>query len=105
MKKTIKWGKSTLKNSANNFKFIKWEDEEPYNIQELIEDYEREETEEKNKVEKIKQEDRPTCSCGRKMTIVEYDGYYETFKYFECGYCEVDPDKYKADDYTKGAYA
>jgi len=34
------WGKSTLKNSANNFKFIQWEDEEPYNIVELIEEYE-----------------------------------------------------------------
>lgn len=34
------WGKSTLKNSANNFKFIQWEDEEPYNIAELIEEYE-----------------------------------------------------------------
>ena len=53
----------------------------------------------------IKMEDRPTCSCGRKMRIVEYKGYYETFNYFECGYCEIDPDYYKADDYTKGSYA
>lgn len=53
----------------------------------------------------IKVENRPTCSCGRKMTIVEYEGYYEKFNYFDCGYCEVDPDDYKADDYTKGAYA
>ena len=59
----------------------------------------------KNKVAEIKQEDRPTCSCGRKMTIVAYKGYYETFNYFECGYCGVDPDDYKADDYTMGAYA
>lgn len=52
----------------------------------------------------INQEDRPTCSCGRKMIIVEYRGYYDTFNYFECGYCKVDPDDYKADDYTVGAF-
>lgn len=49
----------------------------------------------------IKTEDRPMCSCGRKMIIVEYSSYYETFNYFDCGYCEVDPDDYKADDYTR----
>ena len=56
-------------------------------------------------MEKINEEDRPTCSCGRKMRIVEYESYYETFNYFDCGHCEVDPDDYKPDDYTKGAYA
>ena len=53
----------------------------------------------------IKTEDRPTCSCGRKMIIIEYKGYYETFNYFECGYCDVDPDYYKADEHTRGAHA
>ena len=52
----------------------------------------------------IKTEDRPTCSCGRKMSIVEYKGYYETFNYFECGYCKVDPDNYKAEDYKIGYF-
>ena len=52
----------------------------------------------------INEEDRPTCSCGRKMIIVEYRGYYDTFNYFECGYCKIDPDDYKADDYTVGAF-
>ena len=53
---------------------------------------------------KISIKDRPTCSCGRKMLIVEYRGYYETFNYFYCGVCKVDPDNYKADDYTVGAF-
>lgn len=66
---------------------------------------ESEETEVKNKVAEINQEDRPTCSCGRKMIIVKYEGYYETFNYFHCGGCEVDPDDYKSDAHTKGAYA
>ena len=52
----------------------------------------------------ITEEDRPTCSCGRKMTIVEYRGYYDTFNYFECGYCNVDPDDYKAEDCTRGSF-
>ena len=56
-------------------------------------------------MEKINQEDRPTCSCGRKMIIVQYEGYYETFNYFYCGGCKVDPDDYKPDEHTKGAYA
>ena len=51
----------------------------------------------------IKTEDRPTCSCGRKMTIIEYRGYYDTFHYFYCKGCKVDPYDYKADDYTVGA--
>ena len=53
----------------------------------------------------IKTEDRPTCSCGRKMIIIEYKGYYETFNYFYCGGCKVDPGDYKADHQIKGAYA
>ena len=52
----------------------------------------------------IKTEDKPTCSCGRKMIIVEYRGYYDTFNYFDCWYCKVDPDDYKAEDYTTGAF-
>ena len=32
----------SLFNSSKVFQFIQWEDEEPYNIQELIEEYERE---------------------------------------------------------------
>lgn len=53
----------------------------------------------------IKVEDRPVCSCGRKMIIVEYKGYYDTFNYFYCEDCEIDPDYYKADEYTRGSYA
>lgn len=38
---------------THRFQFIQWEDEEPYNIQELIEEYESEETEVKSKQELI----------------------------------------------------
>lgn len=55
-------------------------------------------------MKKINKEDRPTCSCGEKMTIVEYVGYYETFSYFYCGECEIDPDNYEADERIRGSY-
>ena len=53
---------------------------------------------------KIPEDKRPTCSCGRKMIIVEYKGYYETFNYFYCGCCKADPDNYKAEDYVMGDF-
>ena len=48
----------------------------------------------------IPEEKRPTCSCGEKMTIEKYQGYYEEFNYFVCDKCSVDADDYDA-DYTQ----
>lgn len=53
----------------------------------------------------IPEEKRPTCSCGEKMHIVEFKGYYDEFNYFECGKCEVDADDYKPDDERRGQFA
>lgn len=39
---------------------------------------------------KIKFEERPTCFCGVKMKLVKYQGYYDSFKYWECDNCDLD---------------
>lgn len=56
-------------------------------------------------MKKIEEKDRPTCSCGEKMVIVEYNGYYDQFKFFDCYNCTIAPDDYEADDIITGAYA
>ena len=53
----------------------------------------------------IPEEKRPTCSCGEKMTIEKYQGYYEEFNYFICDKCSVDAGDYDADYTQHGAYA
>lgn len=53
----------------------------------------------------ITDEKRPVCSCGSKMDIVEFKGYYDEFNYFECSKCELDVDDYKADKEHYGQYA
>ena len=47
---------------------------------------------------------RPTCSCGTKMTFVQYKGYYDEFCYWQCEVCDVE-DEFAADDTEKGSYA
>lgn len=53
---------------------------------------------------------KPICPfCGEKMILVEFQGYYEGFRYFECDNDECDVryemDKYQPDDTWKGSYA
>lgn len=50
---------------------------------------------------------RPTCSCGVKMKLIKYKGYYDTFQYWSCENCELETklDKYKSDEEYSGAYA
>lgn len=50
---------------------------------------------------------RPMCSCGVKMKLVEYKGYYDGFKYWCCENCNLENelDKYESDDKKFGAYA
>lgn len=51
---------------------------------------------------------RPVCSCGVKMKLIEYAGYYEEFRYWDCENCdqgrEIQDRKLKADKSWKGAY-
>lgn len=56
---------------------------------------------------KIKFELRPVCSCGVKMKLVEYKGYYDSFNYWRCDNCDLDNkiQKIEADKGEKGSYA
>lgn len=36
------------------------------------------------RVEAMEPPSVPTCSCGHKMELVEFDGYYDRFEFFEC---------------------
>lgn len=56
---------------------------------------------------KTKRESRPTCSCGAKMDIIEYTGYYDDFKYWRCDECDLDDKIQNAEADTKesGSYA
>lgn len=58
---------------------------------------------------KIPFEKRPTCSCGVKMKLVEYRGYYEDFRYWDCENCKLDDEiqnnKTQADKTWFGSYA
>jgi hypothetical protein len=54
-------------------------------------------------------EKRPTCSCGEKMKFVEYEGYYDSFWYWDCDNKDCDlieeMDNYRPDKKWLGAYA
>lgn len=54
----------------------------------------------------IKFEQRPKCSCGAKMKLVEYKGYYDSFKYWCCDNCSLDDEiqDIKPDSVGKGSY-
>lgn len=56
---------------------------------------------------KIKFELRPVCSCGVKMKLVEYKGYYDSFNYWRCDNCDLDKkiQNIEADKGEKGSYA
>jgi hypothetical protein len=56
---------------------------------------------------KINFEQRPTCSCGVKMKLVEYKGYYDSFNYWRCDNCKLDNRMQNAetDKKEKGSYA
>jgi hypothetical protein len=56
---------------------------------------------------KIKFEQRPTCSCGVKMKLVKFEGYYDSFNYWCCDNCDLDAKMQdaKADRTEKGSYA
>jgi hypothetical protein len=38
---------------------------------------------------KIPIKQRPTCSCGEKMKFVEFQGYYNSFWYWDCDKCDI----------------
>lgn len=50
---------------------------------------------------------RPVCSCGVKMKLVQYKGYYDSFNYWCCENCALDNEiqKVDADSVCKGSYA
>lgn len=56
-------------------------------------------------MKKLPEELRPTCSCGERMIIVQYNGYYDEFNYFICTNCELDADDYESDNGWLGTYA
>lgn len=54
--------------------------------------------------------EKPKCACGKEMKVVQYNGYYDSFKYWEfhedckCpNACEVED--FQADLSWKGDYA
>jgi len=55
----------------------------------------------------IKFKDRPKCSCGVKMKLERYKGYYDLFNYWVCDNCELDKDMQdeEADRTCLGSYA
>lgn len=55
---------------------------------------------------RFKFEDRPTCSCGVKMKLVKYRGYYDDFLYWDCDNCKIyeKMNESKPDKENSGAY-
>lgn len=51
----------------------------------------------------IEDEDRPMCACGYKMELIEFEGYYDNFKFWECSECG-EPDHLKAGDILRGQF-
>ena len=51
--------------------------------------------------------ERPTCSCGAKMQIVRYVGYYDEFNYWTCPNqnCNIDADDFESESEWHGCYA
>jgi len=49
---------------------------------------------------------RPTCACGAKMKFVEYQGYYDSFWYWDCDNCDIqdEMEKVSPDRFNRGAY-
>ena len=60
-----------------------------------------------NKASNVKFKNRPTCSCGTKMKLIKYTGYYDTFNYWRCDNCELDKEiqNAKTDKVEKGGFA
>ena len=54
----------------------------------------------------LKFERRSICSCGVKMKLINYVGYYESFKYWRCDNCNLDDEvqNIKADKTEGGHY-
>lgn len=50
---------------------------------------------------------RPICVCGEEMVVVQFTGYYDEFKYFECENpdCVMDIDMMNPTSETRGGYA
>lgn len=78
IKENKSWREGILMGLSNGIlQFIQWEDENPYNIQELIEDYESEETEVKSKQELIEEWESAIESAefygkGKENRLIEY---------------------------------
>ncbi|MNM49639.1 hypothetical protein D3C81_606470 [compost metagenome] len=59
------------------------------------------------KAKKVPFEKRPICSCGVKMKLAKYIGYYDELMYWTCDNCDLEKqlDKYAPDNEYRGAYA
>ena len=57
---------------------------------------------------KIDDSIRPVCSCGSKMQLIRYIGYYEDFNYWKCTNenCKIADvlEFFKTDRMWKGSY-
>ena len=51
----------------------------------------------------LPEELRPTCSCGKRMIVVQYKGYYDEFSYFGCTNCKLDVDDYEPEGDWSGS--
>lgn len=51
----------------------------------------------------LPEELRPTCSCGERMIVVQYKGYYDEFNYFGCTNCKLDVDDYEPEGEWSGS--
>jgi hypothetical protein len=67
-------------------------------------------------MKKVEFKDRPTCSCGAKMKLIRFAGYYDEFNYWRCDNCTLnrdmqdeewanEEDKIKVDSEHNGAYS
>lgn len=54
-------------------------------------------------MKELPEELRPTCSCGEKMIVVNYKGYYDEFCYFDCATCGLNADEYEPDSDWSGS--
>lgn len=50
---------------------------------------------------------RPMCSCGVKMKLERYEGYYDSFSYWICENCNLDNEMQdeEPDSEVRGAYS
>lgn len=47
--------------------------------------------------QKVPDEKRPKCTCGRPMQLIQYSGFYSTLFFWQCSVCEPEKLGYEAD--------